>query len=154
MNSNVSVRPMTAADREEVLAMMRVFYDSEAVFHTSSDAVLSRDVDDCIGACPFLEGFILCCDGKTAGYAMTALSYTTEYGGICVWLEDLYIQPQFRGKGIGSVMLRFLEERYPDAVRFKLEVEPENASAVACYQKSGFRISPYHLMTKETDPDD
>ena len=43
----------------------------------------------------------------------------------------------------------FIENYYPDAVRFKLEVEPENEFAVKAYQKYGYHVSPYFLMTKE-----
>ncbi len=147
--SELTIRPMKAEDKQEVLAMMRVFYDSPAVLHTSSDKVLENDFDACISDLPFLDGYVMIADGKTAGYAMASLNFTTEYGGICVWLEDLYIKPEFRRKGIGSTVLKFLETQYPQAVRFKLEAEPENEGAISCYEKHGYRISRYHLLTRE-----
>ena len=140
---------MNEADRSEVLGMMRVFYDSPAVIHKSSDEVLIRDFEDCIGDMPFIHGFIMELDGEVAGYAMTSLGYTTEYGGICVWLEDLYIKPEYRRFGIGSELLAYIEKEFPDAVRFKLEVEQENEPAYACYFSGGYRLSEYGLMTKE-----
>lgn len=151
---NRNIRPMTAQDRGEVLHMMRTFYDSPAVLHTSGNAVLERDFADCVGDCPFIRGFILEMNGETAGYAMTAVSYTTEYGGICVWLEDLYIRPEFQHKGLAGDFFCFLERQFPHAVRFKLEVEPENAAAVSCYRKNGYDISHYFLMTKEKVKDE
>ena len=42
------IRKMENRDAEEVFGMMRQFYDSPAVFHTSSDAVLRKDIEDCI----------------------------------------------------------------------------------------------------------
>lgn len=147
------IRRMTINDKPEVLKMMRNFYDSPAVFHTSSDRVLERDIDDCISDSPFVEGFVFEKEGNIIGYAMTAPSYTTEYGGICVWLEDLYIKPEFRNQGIGSEFFKFMEKEYPMAVRFKLEVETENESAIATYKKNGYGISPYFEMTKEIDKD-
>ncbi len=150
---NRSIRPMAERDRGEVLRMMRTFYDSPAVLHTSSNAVLEKDFEDCVGDCPFLQGFILEVNGETAGYAMAAVSYTTEYGGICIWLEDLYIRPEFQHKGLAGEFFRFLEIQFPHAVRFKLEVEPENETAVSCYRKNGYDISQYFLMTKETVKD-
>lgn len=151
MEQTTIIRPMTLADKSEVLQMMRVFYDSPAVLYTAPDKVLEKDIDDALSNMPFLQGYMLIQNGETAGYAMAACSYTTEYGGICVWLEDLYLKPEYRRKGISSALLQFLEEQYPEAVRFKLEVEPENESAVACYQRKGYQISPYYLMTKEMD---
>lgn len=164
----IKVRKMIPEDKEAVLEMMRVFYDSPAVFHTSSDSVLERDVEDCLGSSPFVEGFLIlisdddCCaandkndiNGKNnkeviAGYGMTAPSYTTEYGGLCVWIEDLYVKPEYRGRGIGSEFLLYIKEEYPEAVRFKLEVEPENERAVEVYKKNGYGVSPYWEMTLE-----
>lgn len=146
---NLKIRKMKQGDETEVLAMMRVFYDSPAVLHTSSDEVLKRDIADCISDMPYVSGYLFEVDGVVAGYAMTAVSYTTEYGGICVWLEDLYLKPEYRGKGLPNQFFMYLEEQYPEAVRFKLEVEKENEFAIAAYQKNGYGISPYIEMTKE-----
>ncbi|MDO5149023.1 MAG: GNAT family N-acetyltransferase [Oscillospiraceae bacterium] len=149
MNSKINFRKMQDSDRAEVLAMMRVFYDSPAVLSTPSDRILEKDFDDCTGECPFVTGFIMEKDNHTAGYIMTAMCYSTEYGGLCVWIEDLYIKPEFRHLGAGTMALEFIEKEYPEAVRFKLEVETENEKAVGCYKKNGYGISPYFEMTKE-----
>ncbi len=143
------IRKMTQEDAGEVFEMMRVFYDSPAVFHTSSDGVLKRDIADCIGDNPFVEGFVFEEEGELLGYAMTAPSYTTEYGGPCIWLEDLYIKPEHRHLGLASQFFNYMEKEYPKAVRFKLEVEQENEHAIAAYKKNGYGISPYFEMTKE-----
>ena len=149
MSTNPIIRAMQPFDKAEILQMMRVFYDSPAVDHTAPDAVLEKDIDDCLSDLPFLEGFVMEKNGVLIGYAMTAVSYTTEYGGICIWLEDLYLKPAYRHTGIAGDLFAFIEERYPEAVRFKLEVEPENETAVRCYEKYGYHTSPYNLMTKE-----
>lgn len=149
MENEINIRPMNENDRTEVLSMMRVFYDSPAVIHTSPDSVLEQDFRDCIGDLPYLRGFIGEHNGIVAGYAMTSVSYTTEYGGVCVWLEDLYIKPEYRRFGIGTEMLRHIEKTFPEAVRFKMEVEQDNEAAYACYFGEGYRLSDYGLMTKE-----
>ena len=102
MNREMTIRTMQAADKPAILRMMRVFYDSPAVDHTAPDAVLEKDIDDCLNDLPFLEGFVIEKRGQIVGYAMTAVSYTTEYGGICIWLEDLYLQPEYRRSGVLS----------------------------------------------------
>ena len=146
---NITIRPMKSEDKKEVMQMMRVFYDSPAVQHKASDEILERDIDDCIRSMPYLEGFIIEKSANTAGYFMTSISYTTEYGGICIWLEDLYIKPDYRHSGISGKVFEFIENHYPNAVRFKLEVEPENEFAVKCYQKQQYKILPYSVMSKE-----
>ena len=147
--SGFSIRKMEERDRESVFAMMRVFYDSPALIIKSPDEVLVRDIDDCLGDLPLIAGYILEWDKATAGYAMVSLSYTTEIGGICVWIEDLYVKPEYRHKGIGTEFFRFLPEAYPQAVRFKLEVEPENETAMALYKKSGYYLLGYSIMAQE-----
>ena len=143
------IRKMNPKDADEVFKMMREFYDSPAVFHTSSDSVLKKDIEDCIGENPFVEGFVFEEQGELLGYAMTAPSYTTEYGGVCIWVEDLFIKPDHRHKGLGSLFFSYLEQQYPHAVRFKLEVEQENKHAIDAYLKKGYDFSPYFEMTKE-----
>lgn len=146
----MEIRKMRQEDTDAVLEMMRVFYDSPAVFHTSSDQVLKQDIADAVKSdFPLLDGFVFIIEGNIVGYAMTALNYTTEYGGISVWLEDLYIKPEYRHQGIASEFFSFMEQEYPQAVRFKLEVEQENEIAIATYKKNGYGISPYFEMTKE-----
>lgn len=146
---SLEIRNMVESDSQAVLEMMRVFYDSPAVFHTASDDVLKRDIADCVSDMPYVSGYIFEVDGVLAGYAMTAICYTTEYGGICIWLEDLYLKPEYRGQDIPSQFFRYIEEQHPEAVRFKLEVEKENERAIAVYKKNGYGISPYFEMTKE-----
>jgi len=148
---NTLIRPMVKQDKPEILQMMRVFYDSPAVQHTAPDDILEKDIDDCLSDMPFLEGFVIEQEKRIVGYAMTAISYTTEYGGICIWLEDLYLKPEYRHSGIAGKLFKFIEDYYPDAVHFKLEVEPENEFAVKAYQKYGYQVSPYFLMTKEME---
>ena len=141
------IRSMEEQDKKQVLEMMRVFYASPAVLSNGSREIFEADVDHCIGDCPFVEGFIFEKEGNIQGYAMIAKSYSTEFGKPCIWIEDLYIKNQYRGLGIGSRFLRYVEEKYPNHV-FRLEVEAENEGAVNVYQKCGFRVLPYMEMKK------
>ena len=99
----VTIRLIRREDFQEVLEMMKVFYASEAVLHKASEEVLRRDIEDCLGDMPFIEGYVFEDEGKIAGYAMAAKAYTTEYGGICIWVEDLYMKPEYRHRGLGSL---------------------------------------------------
>ncbi|SFB16927.1 Acetyltransferase (GNAT) family protein [Acetitomaculum ruminis DSM 5522] len=150
----MNIRKMNNNDREEVLNMMRIFYDSPALIHKSSNQVLLRDFEAAVSDMPLLWGYIFEKEEKTAGYAMVSLNYTTEYGGICVWVEDLYLKEKYRHQGFSKDFFKFIEKEYPEAVRFKLEVEMENEKAVAAYKKSGYQISDYYLMTKEMEKDE
>lgn len=144
---STTIRPMAPADKSAVIAMMEVFYASPAVSTNGSREIFEGDFAACVGASPYLEGFIFEDGSEIQGYAMIARSFSTEFGKECVWIEDLYIQPPFRGLGIGSSFFRFIGGRYPEAI-FRLEVEPENEPAVHVYRKSGFFTLPYTEMAK------
>lgn len=144
------IRKIEKRDREEVFGMMRVFYNSEAVMHTAPDEILYKDIDDCLSDLPFIEAYVFEGEGGLMGYGMVSISYTTEYGGICVWVEDIYIKEEHRGKGIGSEFFAFIEKKYEGrAVRFKLEVEVENEGAIHVYEKAGYQKLKYFVMSKE-----
>ncbi len=139
------IRLMLKEDREEVLAMMRVFYASPAVLSNGSEEIFSNDFENCIGNCPYLEGYVFESETGITGYAMIAKSFSTEFGKPCIWIEDIYIKPQFRGTGLGGQFLNYIEEKYEGHV-FRLEAEEENENAVHVYRKHGFEVLPYLEM--------
>lgn len=102
---NTIIRAMTPKDKEAVIEMMRTFYTSPAVFSNGSEEIYASDVDNCVGDCPFLEGYIFEEAGEIVGYAMLAKSFSTEFGKPCIWIEDLYIKGTYRNQGIGSSFL-------------------------------------------------
>ncbi len=142
-----TIRTMEEKDRVCVLEMMREFYSSPAVWSNGSQEIFHTDIDYCIGESPYLEGYVFEENETIQGYAMVAKSFSTEFGKPCMWIEDLYIKEAYRGLGIGSCFLKYLEEKYPEAL-FRLEVEEENERAVSVYKKSGFTVLPYMEMKK------
>ena len=76
---------------------------------------------------------------------MLTRGYSTEYGRIVWWIDDLYVVPEHRGEGIGSAFISFVKERFPDAM-LKLEVEEDNTRALAVYRKNGFEMLGYRVM--------
>lgn len=142
-----TIRAMEEKDRAGVAEMMQKFYSSLAVWSNGSEEIFCTDIDYCVGASPYLEGYIFEENEEIQGYAMVAKSFSTEFGKPCMWIEDLYIKEQYRGLGIGSGFLRFLQDRYPEAL-LRLEVEEENERAVNVYKKCGFTVLPYMEMKR------
>lgn len=141
------IRFMEEKDRPQVLEMMRTFYTSDAVFSNGSDEIFHTDIDNCVKENPYIEGYIFENDDHIQGYAMVAKSFSTEFGKPCIWIEDLYIKEEYRGFGIGSLFMKFIEDQYPHSL-FRLEVEAENERAVNVYKKCGYQILPYMEMKK------
>ena len=142
------IRRMNESDRESVMDMMRTFYASPAVLTNGSDEIFVADIEECVSDSPYAEGYVFENSGEIIGYSMLAKSYSTEYGKRCIWIEDIYLKEEYRGKGFGSEFFRFLDESYPD-VLFRLEAEGENERAIHVYKKSGFDVMPYLEMKKE-----
>ena len=148
----MNIRKLQSSDFDRVLAMMEVFYASDALLIHPETAVLRKTLTDAIQGSPYLEAFGFEEEGVLVGYGMVAMSYSTEAGGLCAWIEDIYIESEHRGKGYGSSFLDFVWERYRSRVaRIRLEAEPENARAMAVYRKAGFEILGYTQLVRETN---
>ena len=118
----LTISLMTAQDTENVLEMMRVFYASPAVATNGSEEIFRNDIDNCVGDCPFLEGYIFSYNNSIAGYAMVAKSFSTEFGKPCIWVEDIFVKPEFRGREIGTKFFDYIEQKYLNCI-FRLEGE-------------------------------
>ena len=87
--------------------------------------------------------------GTAAGYALVTFAYFNEAGGLVLWIEEIYVRPAWRGRGIGREVLTFLEDAYRgEAVRIRLEVESSNEGALRLYRALGFEKLEYLQMYK------
>jgi ribosomal protein S18 acetylase RimI-like enzyme len=141
------MRLATHADIERLLALMAEFY-AESGYHldiaraaVAFEALLSEER---LGRVWLLEA-----GPVAAGYLVLTLGFSMEYGGLDAFVDDLYVRPQHRGKGLGT---RVLEEvrAYCAASGVRalhLEVGHENAVAKALYRKAGFEETNRQLLT-------
>ena len=144
----MSIRKMNSNDFDEVFKMMRDFYDSPAVLFDVSDEILKKDINDCISSLPFIEGYVFDEQNTIKGYMMLAKSYSTEAGGIVIWIEDIYIKPEYRGCSIATKFFKFVEESCDNIARIRLDVEPCNKKAIGFYKKCGYEELKYSQMMK------
>jgi ribosomal protein S18 acetylase RimI-like enzyme len=87
---------------------------------------------------------------KPVGYVVVTLGYSLEYRGTTALVDELYLVPEHRGRGLGSQALR-LVERVCSSSRVRtvhLEVERSNAGADALYRRLGFADRGRSLLTK------
>ncbi len=141
-------------DEEAVfINLCKEFYSSEAVLHPVPESYFFATFSEMMKSDRYVEGFLFLDGGETAGYGLIAKSFSNEVGGQVIWVEEIYLRPAFRSKGFGSAFFAFLEQRFPDARRFRLEIEPDNVRAKALYQRKGYRLLPYAQMVKEATED-
>lgn len=141
------IRRMVEENRNIIFQMMKDFYSSPAVFTNGSDEIFNNDIENSINDNPYLEGYVIEEENKIIGYTMLAKSFSTEFGKSCIWIEDIYLIKEYRGKGLGKKIIEFVEQKYPNCL-LRLEAENENVNAVKLYRKCGFTELPYLELKK------
>lgn len=142
----LTFRDMTLDDRDTVLPMVDAFYRSNAVDHPVPREIVERSFLAAAGNEPLLRGTPIFEEGRLAGYLYVTLCYSAEVGGTCVFIEEVYLLPEFRGRGLGRQVLEWIFTQYPDSRRFRLEVTQMNQGAAHLYEKCGFQYLRYDQM--------
>lgn len=137
------IRKYKKEDREITLVMMKEFYSSPAVLHRVSEENFMRTLDEAESDSPYMDIFILECQGQVAGYALTAYTYSNEAGGKVVWIDELYVLPTFQCKGLGREFLSYIKSSFGNFARIRLEVEESNDGATRLYRREGFESLNY-----------
>ena len=143
----LTFRDIVLQDHDLVIPMVQDFYRSDAVDHPVDQAILDRSfLAAADHAEPLLRGVLLFEGEEPVGYLYLTQCYSAEVGGRCVFLEELYLKPEFRHQGFGSEIMAWIENQSPSARRFRLEVTQVNESAAHLYEKSGYQYLRYDQM--------
>ncbi|KAF0249571.1 MAG: acetyltransferase [bacterium] len=88
---------------------------------------------------------------QLVGYCVLTLGYSLEFRGRDAFIDEIYVKDDFRGKGIGTKAINFMEQacKTLSVQALHLEVEKSNNSAHALYKKAGFEEHNRYLMTKK-----
>jgi GNAT superfamily N-acetyltransferase len=100
----VTIRPATREDVPRVLAFVREL----AAYERAPEAVVASEADllrDGFGPNPFYFCLMAEIDGRPAGFAFYFSNYSTWLGRPGIYLEDLFVAPEFRQRGIGKALL-------------------------------------------------
>ena len=138
----MTIRKITKEDKQIYTEMARDFYSSPAVLENIPEENITSSFDLFLAGTPYGDAFIFELKGQTVGYGVLAYTHSQEAGGMVVWIEEIYIKKEHRGKGFGSEFLEFVKESIP-AKRYRLETEPENERAAALYRRHGFEHFEY-----------
>ena len=88
-------------------------------------------------------------DGEPAGYVVLTVSFSMEYGGLRGFVDDLFVRPGFRGRGLAAAALAELRRTAEEmGVRALLvEVGPQNDIARRVYQRIGLEDTGHVLLS-------
>jgi GNAT superfamily N-acetyltransferase len=137
----LKIRPAVAADVPLILEFIRALaeYEREPQAAVATAADLLRDG---FGAQPKFRVVIAEWNGEPAGFAFFFYNYSTWQGRPGLWLEDLFVHPHFRGKGIGKALLVHLAQiaLRENCGRFVWQVLDWNTPAIDFYQSLGAKL--------------
>jgi len=134
----VHIRPATISDVPAIANFIRKLAEYEKLSHAVNvtDDLLRQHL---FGANPAAEVLMAELDGREIGYALFFQTYSTFVGRPGIWLEDLFVLPQYRGKGAGKALLtavaRIAAQR--NCGRLEWSVLDWNSPAIEFYKSVG-----------------
>ncbi|MGK7872676.1 MAG: N-acetyltransferase family protein [Xenococcaceae cyanobacterium] len=138
MTSKFKIRPSTPEDIPVLFQLIQALADYEKLSHAvrgNPDALKGH----LFGDRPYAEAILAEWEGKIAGFALFFPNYSTFLTKPGIYLEDLFVLPEYRRQGIGKAMLTYLAhlavER--DAGRLEWSVLDWNEPAIALYESMG-----------------
>src|SRR5271170_731888 len=123
-----------------------------ATYEREPQAVVATEADlfrDGFGARPFFQCLIAELEGVPAGFAFYFFNYSTWRGRPGIHLEDLFVRPRFRGRGIGKALLAKVAEVAVEnqCARLQWDVLDWNQTAIDFYHSLGAKfLSEWRIM--------
>ena len=136
--AEITIRPALPAD----VTLILKFICALAVYEREPDAVVATEetlLAHGFGPNPYFHCLIAELDGAPAGFAFYFFDYSTWLGKPGIYLEDLFVDPAFRGNGIGRALLERLAQTAVErgCTRMKWEVLDWNTPAIDFYRAMG-----------------
>lgn len=136
-------------DIPTMLPMMREFYTVErlAFDPARSERLLTMLIGD-----PRFGRLVLIESGDAiAGYMILGFGFSLEFGGRDAFIDELFVLPQWRGRGLGTGAVEYACElcRVEGMESLHLEADHSNERAHKLYLGLGFRDHERHLMSRK-----
>ena len=137
--AGVSLRPATPADLTTLMRFIRNYFafdhldfDAKAIRSGLRELLKNRSVG---------QAFLVISNSSPAGYTILIDSFDLEFGGHVAFVTDLYLEPACRRRGIGTEIMKRLEQfcRRQGVKTIELQAERRNRAALSFYRRLGFR---------------
>jgi len=139
--NQLKIRFAEVSDTQEIFSLIKELAEYEKLSHTITTSV-DELKENLFGKDRFVEILIAEYENKIAGQALFFKNFSTFLGKPGIYLEDLYVKHEFRGKGIGKALLEKIisiakERNYG---RVEWSVLDWNQSAINFYQNIGAQL--------------
>lgn len=148
----MSIRPAVAADIPALVLLMQGFNEGEGY---PFDADRTRGLLTWFVADARLgRVWIVVEDGEAVGYAVLALGFSFEFGGRDAFVDELYVAPSHRGRGLGGRALETAIQgcREMGVATLHLEAERDKDATLDMYRRHGFADNGRRLLSKRLRP--
>jgi diamine N-acetyltransferase len=139
--TSLSIRAAQPADRDVIFAFITELAEYEKLGHALE---ASADMIAAALFCPAPRVFcdIAAWDGTPAGFALWFYDFSTFRGRHGIYLEDFFVRPAFRGRGLGKALLAGLARRCraEDLPRLQWSVLDWNEPSIAFYKAQGAQL--------------
>jgi GNAT superfamily N-acetyltransferase len=140
-NSSFHIRPARKGDAALILGLIRELAAYEKLSHEV--VATEQDIEtQLFGSQPHAEALIAEYAGRAVGFALFFHNFSTFLGRPGLYLEDLFVKPEFRGKGFGKKLLAHLAQLalQRGCGRFEWAVLDWNTPAIRFYESLGAKI--------------
>lgn len=138
-------RRITENDWELYRRYADTFYHTDAVNAPVPVENYRATFDEMLRSDTYVRGYIFEYEGTPCGFALLSKTFSQEAGGISITIEEIYIDPEYRSKGLATEFFEWLKNE-SCAMRLRLEVEDYNKGAMRLYERMGFKLLPYLQM--------
>lgn len=159
-SENVIVRWSSPEDKNDIARLLRDLMVYIASLYGEEESSVKRlehvldDLDETFSRPGDYRFIVAEVDGKIAGICGAEMTYSTWHAKPYIILNDVFVDPLFRRRGIGTELLGFLTD-YAHSIgccRIDLLVESENWCARKLYEKHGFKCIPRASYSMEIQP--
>ena len=130
----------------EILPLVAAYHACEQI--PSSAAARESAIARLLGDRRFGGLWLVAVDDKTAGYIALCRGFSIEFNGFDAFIDEFFLLPEFRGRGVGKVVLAEIK-RLAAALGINalhLEVARDNQPARNLYASAGFQARDKYLL--------
>lgn len=143
ISPEITLRPATPNDVSVLFHLIQALAEYEKLTHAVTGSAEALE-EHLFSAQPYVEAIIAEVQGKAAGFALFFHNYSTFLTQPGIYLEDLFVLPEHRRKGIGKALIKYLAQLAVERGCGRLEwsVLDWNEPAIAFYDRMGASILP------------